>query len=60
MGCLLVSVRGPQEALAAAEGGAHIADVEYPASALGTPYPLNIKGNRARTCSTLIAARARR
>ena len=39
---LLVSVRGPKEALAAAEGGAHIADVEYPASALGTPYPLNI------------------
>ena len=42
MGRLLVSVRGPNEALAAAEGGAHIADVEYPASALGTPYPLNI------------------
>lgn len=39
---LLVSVRGKTEALAAAEGGAHIADVEYPASALGTPYPLNI------------------
>lgn len=34
MGRLLVSVRGPQEALAAAERGAHIADVEYPASAL--------------------------
>ncbi len=40
---LLVSVRGPNEAVAAAKGGAHIADVEYPASALGTPYPLNIK-----------------
>ncbi len=39
---LLVSVRGPKEALAAAKGGAMIADVEYPASALGTPYPLNI------------------
>ena len=39
---LLVSVRGPQEAIAAIKGGAHIADVEYPASALGTPYPLNI------------------
>lgn len=39
---LLVSVRGPKEALAAIKGGAHIADVEYPASALGTPYPLNI------------------
>jgi len=39
---LLVSVRGPVEALTAAEGGALIADVEYPASALGTPYPLNV------------------
>ena len=39
---LLVSVRGATEALAAIRGGAHIADVEYPASALGTPYPLNI------------------
>jgi hypothetical protein len=39
---LLVSVRGPIEALEAIKGGAHIADVEYPASALGTPYPLNI------------------
>jgi len=39
---LLVSVRGPQEAIAAIRGGAHIADVEYPASALGTSYPLNI------------------
>src|SRR6266542_365137 len=42
-GRLLVSVRGPVEALAAAQGGAHIADAEYPGSALGTPYPLNIK-----------------
>ena len=48
MGRLLVSVRGPNEALAAAEGGAHIADVEYPASALGTPYPLNIRAARQR------------
>lgn len=39
---LLISVRGSSEALEAAKGGAHIADVEYPASALGTPYPLNI------------------
>jgi (5-formylfuran-3-yl)methyl phosphate synthase len=39
---LLVSIRGSTEALAAIKGGAHIADVEYPASALGTPYPLNI------------------
>jgi uncharacterized protein (UPF0264 family) len=43
---LLVSVRGPNEATAAAEGGAHIADVEFPGSALGTPYPLNIKAVR--------------
>jgi len=43
---LLVSVRGPNEALAAARGGAHIADVEHPGSALGTPYPLNIKAVR--------------
>lgn len=37
-----MSVRGPLEALEAAKGGAAIADVEFPASALGTPYPLNI------------------
>ncbi len=43
---LLVSVRGKKEALAAVKGGAHIADVEYPASALGTPYPLNIAAVR--------------
>ena len=48
MGRLLVSVRGPNEALAAAHGGAHIADVEHPSSALGTPYPLNIKAVRDR------------
>lgn len=41
---LLVSVRGPKEAMDAARGGASIVDVEYPASALGTPYPLNIDG----------------
>ncbi|MBI4548313.1 MAG: hypothetical protein HY707_10055 [Ignavibacteriae bacterium] len=39
---LLVSVRGKQEAIEAVKGGAHIADAEYPKSALGTPYPLNI------------------
>ena len=39
---LLVSIRGSSEALEAAKGGAQIADVEYPSSALGTPYPLNI------------------
>lgn len=49
---LLVSVRGPKEALAAAKGGAHIADVEYPASALGTPYPLNIFSVRNRLNKT--------
>jgi uncharacterized protein (UPF0264 family) len=48
MGRLLISVRGPSEAVAAAKGGAHIADVEFPASALGTPYPLNIKAVRDR------------
>lgn len=39
---LLVSVRGKHEAREAVKGGAHIADAEYPESALGTPYPLNI------------------
>lgn len=43
---LLISVRGMNEAVEAARGGAHIADVEYPASALGTPYPLNIRSVR--------------
>src|SRR3970040_1640323 len=43
---LLVSVRGKTEALEAVKGGAHIADVEYPRSALGTPYPLNIRAIR--------------
>jgi len=36
------------EALEAVRGGAHIADVEEPSSALGTPYPLNIKAVRDR------------
>jgi len=45
---LLVSVRGPIEALEAVKGGAHIADCEYPGSALGTPYPLNILAVRQR------------
>jgi hypothetical protein len=45
---LLVSVRGPTEALAAADGGAHLVDVTYPVSALGTPYPLNILAVRER------------
>lgn len=45
---LLVSIRGPIEAVEAAKGGALISDVEYPGSALGTPYPLNIKAVRDR------------
>ena len=44
---LLVSVRGKNEALTAWKGGAKIIDVEYPVSALGTPYPLNIVAVRA-------------
>lgn len=44
----MISVRGPKEAIEAAKGGAHIADVEYPVSALGTPYPLNIRNVRNR------------
>lgn len=43
---LLVSVRGKNEATSAWKGGAKIIDVEYPASALGTPYPLNIAAVR--------------
>ncbi len=39
---LLVSVRGKVEALEAISGGAHIIDAEYPKSALGTVYPLNL------------------
>ena len=39
---LLVSIRGPDEALIVAKAGALIADVEYPGSALGTPYPFNV------------------
>ena len=45
---LLVSIRGCREAIEAAKGRAGIADVEYPASALGTPYPLNIHSVRTR------------
>jgi len=43
---LLVSIRGKKEGRAAVKGGAHIVDVEFPASALGTPYPLNIRAVR--------------
>jgi uncharacterized protein (UPF0264 family) len=45
---ILVSVRGRKDAVEAVAGGAHIIDVEYPGSALGTPYPLNI--HAVRTC----------
>ncbi len=45
---LLVKVRGPNEAEAAADGGADILDITYPISALGTPYPLNILSVRHR------------
>lgn len=43
---LLISIRGKKEALDAVAGGTQIVDVEYPATALGTPYPLNIKAVR--------------
>ncbi len=39
---LLVSVRGKNDAIEAINGGAHIIDAEYPGSALGTCYPVNI------------------
>lgn len=45
---LLVSVRGANEAEEAVKGGAHIADVENPDSAIGPVYPLNIKAVRDR------------
>lgn len=51
---LLVSIRGKKEAIEAYKGGARIIDVEYPASALGTPYPLNIQ-----TVRKTISKRAR-
>jgi len=54
---LLVGVRGKTEATAVVEGGAHIIDVEYPASTLGVPYPLNILAVReAVPASVLVAA----
>lgn len=43
---LLISIRGKNEAIDAYKAGADIIDVEYPASALGTPYPLNIDAVR--------------
>jgi uncharacterized protein (UPF0264 family) len=53
---LLVSVRGPKEADEAVRGGAHIVDVEYPASALGTPYPLNIFTVRKRVAKRVLVS----
>ncbi len=49
---LLVSIRGPNEAMAAVHGGALIADVEYPVSALGTSYPLNIQAVKEKILSS--------
>jgi len=53
---LLVGVRGKTEAIAAVEGGAHIVDVEYPAAALGTPYPLNILAVREAVPASIAVA----
>ena len=39
---LFVGVRSLNEAVKADNGGSYIADVAFPASALGTPYRLNI------------------
>jgi (5-formylfuran-3-yl)methyl phosphate synthase len=50
---LLVSVRGPTEAKSAVAGGAAIIDAEYPFSALGSAYPLNIRAIRRVTPSAL-------
>jgi len=50
---LLVSVRGSNEAKEAVAGGAHIIDAEYPKSALGTQYPLNIVAIREAVPSSL-------
>jgi hypothetical protein len=43
MGRSLVSVRVCNETLAVAKGGVHLAEMEYPASALGMPYQINIE-----------------
>ena len=52
---LLVSVRGPNEALDAATGGATRIDVIGPATPIGTPYPLNLYSIKGR----LLAAQQR-
>ena len=51
---LLVSVRGPRDAIQAAKGGAHIIDAEYPTSALGTVHPGNIHRIRTVTPKRLV------
>ena len=38
--------KGAKRSCRCGKGRHHIADVEYPGSALGTPYPLNIKAVR--------------
>lgn len=53
---ILISVRGKNEAMEAVAGGAHIIDVEYPGSALGTPYPLNIRTVRRHVPSGQLVA----
>lgn len=42
----MISVRGKKEAVTAIKGGADIIDAEYPFSALGSAYPLNIRAIR--------------
>lgn len=53
---ILISVRGKNEAMEAVAGGADIIDVEYPGSALGTPYPLNIRTVRRHVPSDRLVA----
>lgn len=53
---LLISVRGKNDAVEAVAGGAHIIDVEFPGSALGTPYPLNIQAVRRHVPSDRLVA----
>jgi hypothetical protein len=53
---LLVGVRGKTEAKEAVRGGARIVDVGYPASAPGTPYPLNILAVREALPAEILVA----
>jgi hypothetical protein len=43
-----MSVRSPKENLAAARGGVNTIHIEYPASALVMPHPLNLQMARSR------------